>query len=101
VQCPLDSSAVILRKCADTVRDIVEIFTVNGLLAEMNRALWESGLRLPSEVHHDLDQIFEITVPVKGFAELRGHDAKKQFKIVRDFFAWQFTAPRSGLDLLT
>ena len=45
------------------------------------------AFRLPSEIDHHLDKVFQIGLAVQRIPDVRRHDSQEQLEIVSDFLA--------------
>ena len=100
MQRPLDARPVVFCERTDTMNHVVEVFTADGLVAQVDRACGKPGFGLTPQIHHDFNERFEVGLPVERFSELWRHDTKKEFKVISDFLAGQFASPCHGPYLL-
>ena len=89
-----DSGAIVLSERTHAMGCVFEILTGDGLVAEIKRAIRKMCLRLPSEIHNDLNEILQVGLPGKRIFQVGRHDTEQEIEIVGDFLAWQFAAPR-------
>src|SRR2546423_1902692 len=98
MKCPLDAGTVVQSECSNTMGYIIDIFTSDVGIAQIHGPCGKARFGLAPEIHHDFNQILQIALPVKRFADVRRHDTEKKVEIIGDFSAWQFAAPRSRLN---
>ena len=78
--------------------DVVEVLTCDAGIAEIQRPVGKTSFRLPAQIHDHFDEVFQVGLTVERLPNVGRHDAEKKIKIIRDFPAWQFAAPRSRLN---
>jgi hypothetical protein len=100
VQRAFDSGSVILGKGPNAVDYIIQIFSSNRGIAEVERTARKAGFGWAAEVHHDLDEIFQIRLAMQSLSDVGWHDAQKQFEVVCDFPARQIHFSAAHIDLL-
>ena len=54
----------------------VDIFTRDGEFAQVDGAAWKTPFRRPPEVHHNLDQIFQIGLAMQRVTYVRRHNSQ-------------------------
>ena len=94
MQRAFDAGSIVESKCTYAMRDVVDVLTRDREFAESESPCWKASFRRSAQIHHDLDQILQIGLPVQGISNVRGHHAEEKFQVVCDFLAGQFSTPR-------
>ena len=76
MQCSFDAGAIVLRKRADAMRHIIEIFARDRGFAEIDGAARKTAFGLPAQIHHHFDQILQIRLPVQRIPDVGGMTRK-------------------------
>ena len=75
MQCALDSCPIVLCKCADAVNRIIEVFSRNRRIGDVDGAVWKAGFSRPAEIHDDLDEILQVSLTMQRVTNVWWHDA--------------------------
>jgi bacillithiol system protein YtxJ len=96
MQRAFNACAIVLRESANTVSDIIDVFARDRGFAQIDGPVRKPALGLTAEIHNNLDEAFQVNLPVKSLPYIRRHHSQEQFQIVSDFLARQFTSPPQG-----
>jgi hypothetical protein len=91
VKGPLNTGAIVHRERTHAVNGVLDVFSCDGLIRQIDRTAREVSLGLTAKIQDDLDKIPEISLFCEGFFQRGRHDAEEKVKIVSDFLAWQFS----------